>query len=255
MAKKHGFSLVELAIVLVILGLLAGGVISGQSLIKAASLRATLTQISDISVATNSFREKYFGLPGDLNNAASFWTSTSSGNGNGVIETSSGCSAGKESDPDCDWFNGERARFFSQLGLAGLTNGYDTSSTLGKGFPAVKANPKTGMIITGSWAVSPSSSNNVGIETIALDPIYLYLGVCNPSKVSSGTSLYNDCGVFKPEEAWNIDSKIDDGKPLSGKFLSEAYTANCVTGAGTPSTATYSLNVTDVTCNSMVSMR
>ena len=66
------FSLVELSIVLVILGLLVGGVLSGQSLIRAAELRSVTTEYSRYTTAISSFRDKYFALPGDMSNATSF---------------------------------------------------------------------------------------------------------------------------------------------------------------------------------------
>ena len=63
---QRGFTLVELSIVLVILGLLVGGVLSGQSLIRAAELRAVSTEHSKFVTAMNSFRDKYFAAPGDM---------------------------------------------------------------------------------------------------------------------------------------------------------------------------------------------
>ena len=68
------FSLVELSIVLVILGLLTGGILAGQSLIRAAQLRAVSTEYSRYVASINSFRDKYFGWPGDLRNATAFWS-------------------------------------------------------------------------------------------------------------------------------------------------------------------------------------
>ncbi|MBX9726410.1 MAG: prepilin-type N-terminal cleavage/methylation domain-containing protein, partial [Rickettsiales bacterium] len=75
MTEKHvtAFSLVELSIVLVILGLLVGGVLSGQSLIRAAELRAVSTEYSRYVTSAQTFRDKYFALPGDMNNATRFW--------------------------------------------------------------------------------------------------------------------------------------------------------------------------------------
>ena len=71
--QPRGFSLVELSIVLVILGLLVGGVLSGQSLIRAAELRSVTADYSRYVAAISSFRDKYFALPGDMANAGSFW--------------------------------------------------------------------------------------------------------------------------------------------------------------------------------------
>ena len=72
---RKGFSLVELSIVLVILGLLVGGVLSGQSLIRAAELRAATQEYQRYYTATQTFRDKYFAIPGDFNNAQAFWDS------------------------------------------------------------------------------------------------------------------------------------------------------------------------------------
>lgn len=60
LSRKRGFSLVELSIVLVILGLLTGGILAGQSLIRAAELRAVSTEYSRYATAVQSFRDKYF---------------------------------------------------------------------------------------------------------------------------------------------------------------------------------------------------
>ena len=63
---RGGFTLIELSIVLVIIGLLAGGVLVGRDLIAAAALRSQITQIEKYNAAANTFRAKYGFLPGDL---------------------------------------------------------------------------------------------------------------------------------------------------------------------------------------------
>ncbi|PZP85253.1 MAG: hypothetical protein DI582_06390 [Azospirillum brasilense] len=70
---KNGFSLVELSIVLVILGLLTGGILGGQALIRAAELRSVTSEYTRWVTATQTFRDKYFALPGDMSNATAFW--------------------------------------------------------------------------------------------------------------------------------------------------------------------------------------
>lgn len=69
----RGFSLVELSIVLVILGLLTGGILTGQSLIRASELRSITTEYNRYIAAAQTFRDKYFALPGDMANATAFW--------------------------------------------------------------------------------------------------------------------------------------------------------------------------------------
>jgi prepilin-type N-terminal cleavage/methylation domain-containing protein len=62
----RGFTLIELSIVLVIIGLNVGGVLVGQNLIAAAAARATVTQIERYNTAADTFLSKYGNLPGDL---------------------------------------------------------------------------------------------------------------------------------------------------------------------------------------------
>src|SRR5580658_7858400 len=88
-----GFTLIELSIVLVIIGLIVGGVLAGQDLIRAAAARAQITQIEKYNTAVNTFRGKYNALPGDMNAEAASQLGFPSrpgtygeGDGNGVIE-------------------------------------------------------------------------------------------------------------------------------------------------------------------------
>jgi prepilin-type N-terminal cleavage/methylation domain-containing protein len=67
--RAAGFTLIELSIVLVIIGLIVGGVLVGQDLIKYAQIRATITQIEKLNTAVNTFQLKYNALPGDIPNA------------------------------------------------------------------------------------------------------------------------------------------------------------------------------------------
>ena len=62
-----GFTLIELSIVLVIIGLVVGGVLVGQDLIRAARVRAQISQIERLNTAVNTFYGKFQALPGDMN--------------------------------------------------------------------------------------------------------------------------------------------------------------------------------------------
>ena len=95
---QRGFTLIELSIVLVIIGLVVGGVLVGQDLIRAAQGRAQISQIEKYNTAANTFRDKYGALPGDLTQQiaiqfqfAQRGSYRGEGDGNGLIEGSYDC--------------------------------------------------------------------------------------------------------------------------------------------------------------------
>ena len=93
MMQGKGFTLVELAIVITIIGLLIAGVLKGQSLINDAKVSSAITLAQDISVAVNAFKQQYHLLPGDMLITTEFptlrtecLTGAKKGNNNGIIE-------------------------------------------------------------------------------------------------------------------------------------------------------------------------
>ncbi len=90
--KKHqsGFTLVEIAIVLVIIGLLLGGILKGQEMITQAKIKNIINDFNGITAAMNSYQDRYRALPGDEQNAATVarWGAAAfGGDGNGVFCT------------------------------------------------------------------------------------------------------------------------------------------------------------------------
>ena len=63
--RQQGFTLVEIAIVLVIIGLLLGGVLKGQGLIDGAKIKNIIQQSNSLSAAVNAYQDKFRALPGD----------------------------------------------------------------------------------------------------------------------------------------------------------------------------------------------
>lgn len=85
--SKAGFTLVEVAIVMVIIGLLIGGILKGQEMIKNAKIKRVMKQMDELRAAVTSYQDRYGGLlPGDDNAAvARGWAGVVNGNGNGQI--------------------------------------------------------------------------------------------------------------------------------------------------------------------------
>ena len=245
--KRTAFSLVELSIVLVILGLLTGGILAGQSLIRAAELRSVTTQFQRYVTAAQSFRDKYFAYPGDFNNAQAFWgaqgtncsgtvttlttTGTCNGNGNGTIDNAAAASS-----------NGERFQFWRQLALAGLIEGnYSGISGGGGAADTNSANAPVGRIASTLWGVgSYITSGNATYFDGNVNTAY------SIGALMSGSGPNNP--ILKPEEAWNIDTKMDDGKPATGKVIGNMWNVCSTAASSSDTTAQYKLSDSGLDC-------
>ena len=84
-SMQKGFTLVEIAIVLVIIGLLLGGILKGQEMITQAKIKNVVADFSGISAAYYGYQDRYRAIPGDDPNAATRWSGAVSGNGNGIV--------------------------------------------------------------------------------------------------------------------------------------------------------------------------
>ncbi len=85
--NSEGFSLVELAIVLIVIGLIVGGILKGQDLIESARMKSILSQVNDYRVATHTFMDKYDALPGDFDRAQdALEPGLKNGKNNGIID-------------------------------------------------------------------------------------------------------------------------------------------------------------------------
>ncbi len=124
--SQGGFTLVEIAIVLVIIGLLLGGVLKGQELITQAKIRNVANDINGMSAAVYGYQDRYKKFPGDDNEAETRWTNppTKKGDGNGAVGA-----AGQKTVIDCTTTDNENCRFWQHLRLAGFIGG-DSASAL-----------------------------------------------------------------------------------------------------------------------------
>src|ERR671919_84207 len=87
--RQAGFTLVEIAIVLVIIGLLLGGILKGQEMITQAKIKNVMADFSGVSAAYHGYQDRYRAIPGDDPNAAARWAvapAAVQGNGNGIVQ-------------------------------------------------------------------------------------------------------------------------------------------------------------------------
>lgn len=192
--RACGFTLVEVAIVLVIVGLILGGVFKGQALIDTARVHSLSSEVSGIRTAWYSFQERYRSIPGDFSSASSQIDSAAvPGNGNGRVDDSR-----------------ERAGVWQQLALAGfITGNFDGSQTsVGTATDLTCApgtcprNPYNGYYKI-SYSAQAADADNPAHE--------IYTGNQIPVNILS-----------------QLDLKLDDGSATGGRFrVHRAYQSAC----------------------------
>jgi prepilin-type N-terminal cleavage/methylation domain-containing protein len=234
----RGFSLVEISIVLVILGLLTGGILAGQSLIRASELRAVTSEYQRYSTAVNTFRDKYFAVPGDFNAATKFWGRLN-GNADCVTNSSAavaspgacdGDGGGTLGSPAAASQSGERFQFWRQLANAGLIDGtYTGLAGTGAGgrHAVIGTNVPRSKLGNAGWSTTYVANYAGDGSAYAFD----YQNSFNFG--GQLTTIETLAAAIKPEEAWNIDTKLDDGRPAYGKMMIYYWNNACATGGAT----------------------
>lgn len=126
--SQSGFTLVEIAIVLVIIGLLLGGVLKGQELINQAKIKNIANDLNGMSAAVYGYQDRYKKYPGDDDGAATRWTNPLATAGDGNAQVGAAANAVVL---NCAASVVENCQFWHHLRLAGFIAG-DTAVGPGK---------------------------------------------------------------------------------------------------------------------------
>lgn len=230
--RKSGFSLLELAIVMFVVGLLAGGVLMGQNLIRQSEIAAASARIQEVRNAFVQFTERYGCLPGDCKNATDFFPEgqqlssgelVGNGDGNGQIVCVT---------PWCSAPINEHEAAIGEMALAGFLKGeYDEDAGIGECHMTIFWEDVT--------LYDSPPANYLRLEhNLEADP------------------WHQDC--LTPEDAQAIDAKIDDGKPATGSTVGrtnisspQAYTkcTDSPYGSAAQPNAVYSITSSDIGCS------
>ncbi len=195
--RQGGFTLIEIAIVLVIIGLLLGGVLKGQELITSARVRNLIGQQDGIKAAFFGFQDRFRAYPGDYATAATTLKCPSgltclNGNGNGQIEEVAVPVAGSVTN--------EHTLVWMHLASAGFLNGSYTMAASGEAV---------------SETNTPRNPYNVYLH-FAHDANYYDAAPITKLNLKSGAQI-------PVEIIAEVDRKIDDGHARRGSFRFSRY--------------------------------
>ena len=205
MKKQAGFTLIELAIVLVIIGLLLGGVLKGQELINSAKVKNMASDFKNTQVYIYGYQDKYKALPGDDSGAVTHVGASTAGNGNGVINGA--WNSATATDESCN--------FWQHVRLAGLAPG-----------------PTTVDCTTGNaYVPTNADGGRIGVQSVS--------GFTTITGGMTGAFVICSDGILG-KFAKQLDTTLDDGETSTGSLravVSGTPGAGVLTSAIVDSTA------------------
>lgn len=239
MEHKRGFTMVELAIVMVVIGLIMGGILVGQSLIHSAKLRAVTRSVEQFEASVGAFKDKYLGLPGDLAEATKYWGTDPNGCPSNTVqtprrETCNGNGDGHVGNYDYDDIDdmAEAFRAIQQLSNAGLISG-EYSGVSGTG--GTGASHAIAGVNTPKAKFSDAGWSYYYIEAAAASG--LKTPTANVWEIGNqgDDNGMGDGPVMTQVDAQSIDAKVDDGMPNTGNV--RAYFVGVCIADTDPATA------------------
>jgi prepilin-type N-terminal cleavage/methylation domain-containing protein len=223
--NEQGFTLVELAIVMIIIGLLIAGILKGQQMIENARITSTVSQIKAIDAAASTFSDMYSALPGDIQNPGGRLPSctgrcdlgaTGGGTrGDGRVGAGSATAVGAAIT-----MNSENRAFFTHLAAADLITGVSTNpATLGLN----DALPSTEVGSSGFGVGFTTTGGATSLIGTGMRSGH-YLSI-RPS--SAALTMTSGAGALTQSQAARIDRKLDDGVATTGSVRAGGATT-CV---------------------------
>jgi prepilin-type N-terminal cleavage/methylation domain-containing protein len=188
--KQAGFTLVEIAIVLVIIGLLLGGILKGQEMIIQAKVKNSITDFSGVSAAFYGYQDRYRAIPGD-DPGASRWgtTGVAVGNGDRVLTGVYGVAAATATAPA-----NESAQWWDHLRRSGFVTGASGVTNPNNSFNGI---------------LGVQQGDGTGVGGTAPGPVLGAVGV--------GFTNLMLCSTMLPDKvAIALDVQMDDGNPGTG---------------------------------------
>lgn len=217
--SQKGFTLVELAVVMIIVGLLIGGILKGQELIANAQVASLISQVRSVDAGISTFRDSYRSFPGDMRNAQARLPACTDANvcfnGGGDGRVNEGVDGTGAAAAASNNTNAEAGNFFIHLARADLITGVDPTSTATNSFDAQYPSTALG----GGFMIGHTAeaiAANIGGSTNLLGGHYLVWA----SEADGG--IADDDGPVNASQAARIDRKMDDGSPVNGSVRATA---------------------------------
>lgn len=216
---EAGFTLIEMSIVLVIIGLLIGGVLKGQELINSTRLKSVVSQWDSTKAAYNAFQDRYLGLPGDYPTAAADISATGvlGGGGNGVIGLNVIGAAAFAGAANVGAAS-ENLNFWAHLTAARLISGVTLGAGAGVATPAATGGILSARIAGTFWTMENATPVAGGITA---DYLVLQTGTAAIAASLSGAQYAE------------LERKFDNNNSLNGSLVeATAAAGGCTTAAG-----------------------